>query len=127
VPETHLLVVDDEPHVARVIQHACESDGYRVSATRSLRGARTILGSEIDIDLILLDLTLPDGSGLASLRELLQAEHTQDILVVILSGAGRDDVRSKAGDLGAKYVAKPFSPSKLEPLVAEIPGETGAP
>jgi DNA-binding response OmpR family regulator len=125
VPETHLLVVDDEPHVARVIQHACEADGYRVSATRSLQGARTILGSGIDIDLILLDPTLPDGSGLDFLRELRQAEHTEDIPVVILTGAGRDDLRTKAGDLGAEYVAKPFSPSKLERFVAEILGETG--
>lgn len=124
---THLLVVDDEPHVARVIEYACEPTGYRVSATRSLRGARTVLGSGIDVDLILLDLTLPDGPGCHLLREIRHGERNQDIPAVIRTHAGQDDVHGQADDLGEKYVTKPFSPSKLDRLVAESLGDTGTP
>lgn len=118
----HLLVVDDEPHVARVIQCACEQAGYRVSAARSLERARAILASEHGVDLIFLDVGLPDGSGLDLLQEIRHADGTRHVPVVILTGFAGDDVRTRAAGLGAQYVTKPFSPSKIERLVADVLG-----
>lgn len=116
----HLLVVDDEPHVAMIIEQACRADGHRVTSARSLSEARSTLESGEHFDLVFLDIVLPDGSGLDFLPELETADAVKDASIVILTGAGYDEVLSRAMDAGVRCVTKPFSPSKLRRLVGEI-------
>ena len=118
----HLLVVDDEPHVSLVIQHACERAGYYVTTARTLSEARKALASDVHVDLLLLDVMLPDGSGLDLLREIREGDVASEMPVVILTGAGFDQVLEGAQRYGARCVTKPFSPSKLRRLVGEILG-----
>ena len=59
----HLLVVDDEPHIGLVLRPYLEQLGYRVSFARSLAEARAVVKAAVP-DGMLLDLHLPDGSGL---------------------------------------------------------------
>ena len=118
----HLLVVDDEPHVSLVIQHACERAGYYVTTARTLTEARKALASDVHVDLLLLDVMLPDGSGLDLLREIREGDVASEMPVVILTGAGFDQVLEGAQRYGARCVTKPFSPSKLRRLVDEILG-----
>ncbi len=118
----HLLVVDDEPHVSLVIQHACERAGYYVTTARTLTEARKALASDVHVDLLLLDVMLPDGSGLDLLREIREGDVASEMPVVILTGAGFDQVLEGAQRYGARCVTKPFSPSKLRRLVGEILG-----
>jgi len=118
----HLLVVDDEPHVSLVIQHACERAGYYVTTARTLTEARKALASGVHVDLLLLDVMLPDGSGLDLLREIREGDVASEMPVVILTGAGFDQVLEGAERYGARCVTKPFSPSKLRRLVGEILG-----
>jgi DNA-binding response OmpR family regulator len=116
----HLLVVDDEPHVSMIIEQACRADGHRVSSARSLGEARALLESGDHFDLVFLDIGLPDGSGLDFVDELAAADAAKDAPIVILTGAGYDDVLRRAMEAGARCVTKPFSPSKLRRLVGEI-------
>jgi DNA-binding response OmpR family regulator len=122
--DAHLLVVDDEPHIALVIEHACQTAGYRFSHARSLKEARESLAGGDPIDLLLLDVVLPDGSGLDLLEELRAVDATRDLPVIILTGAGFDMVLEQSGRLGATCVTKPFSPTKLRRLVRQLLNET---
>jgi len=69
----HLLVVDDEPHIGLVLRPYLEQLGYRVSFARTLDEARSALRANPATDGLLLDLHLPDGSGLDFLRDLRAA------------------------------------------------------
>lgn len=118
-----LLVIDDEPHVARVIQVSFERDGWGVSSASRLDDAlRKIRDNRFDV--IFLDVKLPDGSGLDFLKTLREGEDAIDTPVVVLSGAEFAGVRQTVKGLGGYYVAKPFSPSKLKTMVNDIIGRT---
>jgi len=118
----HILVVDDEPHVALIIEHAGRLSGYRVSAARSIAEGRTFLAKGDEVDLLLLDVKLPDGSGLDFLDELRLAPATRRLPIIILTGTGYDDIVERAAAGGAECVTKPFSPSKLGRRVADLLG-----
>ena len=120
MPEPHLLVIDDEPHVSLVIQHACRTSGYRVSTARTLQEGRDFIAADPEIDVLLLDVSLPDGSGLDYLAELRTSEGSRDLPVIVLTGAGHDNVLEQADALNALVVTKPFSPTKLRRMVASI-------
>ena len=67
----HILVVDDEPHIGLLLRPHFEQLGYRVSVARSIADARAVLAAPaVGVDVVLLDLHLPDGSGLDMLRRL---------------------------------------------------------
>lgn len=116
----HILVIDDEPAVTMVIERAALGWGYHITAARSLEQGRQILEASPDIVLLLLDIKLPDGSGLDFLESLRRDPATSSLPVIILTGAGYDDPMARAESLGAQYVMKPFSPSKLGKLIGTI-------
>src|SRR5207248_2371742 len=65
------------------------------------------------LDAMLLDLHLPDGSGLDLLRELRAAAATRRLPVIVLTAEGDERVLGEVEELGAALLTKPFSPSKL--------------
>lgn len=120
----HLLVVDDEPHIGLLLRPHLEHLGYRVSLARTLADARRALadgGSPLDA--VLLDLHLPDGSGLDLLREIRARPATRALPVMILTAEGEDRVLGEAEALGAPLLTKPFSPSKLTARIASMLGD----
>jgi two-component system KDP operon response regulator KdpE len=105
-----VLVVDDEPPIRRFLRTSLTAAGYRVVSAENAAQALDIFAAEKP-DLIVLDLGLPDRSGLDVIATL--REHSP-IPIVVLSV--RDDERSKvaAFDLGADdYVIKPFGVPEL--------------
>ncbi len=119
-----LLVVDDEPHIGLLLQLQMESRGYELRLARSLFEARAVLLSDADRpDAILLDLHLPDGSGVDLLRELRSRPTTGTLPIIILTAEGEERVLQEARSLGAATVTKPFSPSKLAAQVAALLGD----
>ncbi|MGH7673498.1 MAG: response regulator [Gemmatimonadales bacterium] len=122
----HLLVVDDEPHIGLVLRPYLEQLGYRVSFARSLADARAALGAAPP-DGLLLDLHLPDGSGLDFLRDLRAAGGTARLPVLVLTAEGEERVLREARRLGAALVTKPFSPTKLSQRVATMFGDLPVP
>ena len=125
-PPRHLLVVDDEPHIGLVLRPYLEQLGYRVSFARSLADARAALGAAPP-DGLLLDLHLPDGSGLDFLRDLRAAGGTARLPVLVLTAEGEERVLREARRLGAALVTKPFSPTKLSQRVATMFGDLPVP
>ena len=119
----HLLVVDDEPHIGLVLRPFLEQLGYRVSFARTLDEARTALRASPPADGLLLDLHLPDGSGLDLLRDLRQQNGTAALPVLVLTAEGEDRVLREARRLGAALVTKPFSPTKLSQRIAVMFGD----
>jgi len=119
----HLLVVDDEPHIGLVLRPYLEQLGYRVSFARTLTEARTALRTPPPADGLLLDLHLPDGSGLDFLRDLRAQSGTARLPVLVLTAEGEDRVLREARQLGAALVTKPFSPTKLSHRIALMFGD----
>lgn len=123
IPARHLLVVDDEPHIGLVLRPFLEQLGYRVSIARTLNEARTVLRAQPAADGLLLDLHLPDGSGLDFLRDLRKQGGTARMPVLVLTAEGEDRVLREARRLGAALVTKPFSPTKLTQRIALMFGD----
>ena len=105
-----VLVVDDEPQLRRAVRRALEGHGYRV---REAEDGTSAL-SEIDAfrpDLVLLDLMLPDMSGVDVCREL---RRTRETPVILLSVIGDEPSKVAALDEGADdYLTKPFGSQEL--------------
>jgi len=123
-----LLVVDDEPHIGLLLRLQMESRGYELRLARSLFEARAALLDDAERpDGVLLDLHLPDGSGVELLRELRARPATAALPIIILTAEGEERVLQEARSLGAATVTKPFSPSKLTAQVAALLGDAPPP
>jgi two-component system phosphate regulon response regulator PhoB len=119
-----ILVVDDEPHIGLLLRLQLESRGYDIRLARSLFEARGAVKDDAGPpDAILLDIHLPDGSGVDFLRELRDRPATAEIPVLILTAEGEERVLAEARRMGAKTITKPFSPSKLRTLVGTLLGD----
>jgi len=110
-----VLLVEDDRAVARGIELLLKSEGFNVYTT-DLGEEGVDLGKLYDYDLILLDLNLPDMSGMEVLRSLRAARI--DTPIMILSGSSEIDTKVKTLGGGADdYMTKPFN---REELVARI-------
>jgi two-component system KDP operon response regulator KdpE len=105
-----VLVIDDEPQIHRFLRPALASQGYRVLAAQN--GQEGLLqASSHRPDLVLLDLGLPDITGLTVLARLREWSTAP---VIILSARGEEDAKVRALDSGADdYLAKPFGVTEL--------------
>lgn len=105
-----VLVVDDEPHIRRLLRTTLERTDYDVSEAATAREALDRLG-KVQPDLVLLDLGLPDRDGL-ELVPLIRGQSTATLLVI--SARDATDQKVAALDLGADdYVTKPFDTEEL--------------
>lgn len=110
-----LLIVDDDPDVRQFLRGELEAEGYGCWEAANGQQALGLLRTE-SFDLVLLDWTLPDFSGVEVCRRLRQAGLGTPVLML----TARDDVRERveALDSGADdYLTKPFS---LEELLARV-------
>lgn len=107
-----VLVVEDEAHLATGLKLNLELDGYRVVIARSLREAAARLVEDAPIDLILLDVTLPDGEGYDFCKQLRDAG--QYVPVIMLTARSAAEERVRGLDSGADdYMPKPFVLAEL--------------
>lgn len=121
----HLLIVDDEPHIGLLLGPHLEQLGYRVSLAETLGLARAALADRTAaVDGLLLDLHLPDGSGLDLLRELRATPAGRSLPVLVLTADGEERMLAAVRKLGADLLTKPFSPSKLTARITRLMGDT---
>ena len=108
-----ILIVEDEPDIRSTLEYNLHRDNFLTESVGNLLDAEKIL-STTNISLILLDLMLPDGSGLDLCRKLKADQSTHSIPIIILT-AKDDEVDKVVGfELGADdYVTKPFSVREL--------------
>ena len=120
---THVLVVDDEPHVGRIIQMKLEQGPFRVTLAYDGIEALEALDREKDVKVVWLDLMMPHVSGLEVLARIRADDRTKELPCVILTAAGNDTQRERAMTLGATdFMTKPFSPKRLLYRTAELAG-----
>src|SRR5205085_9541722 len=114
--KANILVVDDQDSIRHFVSKALEADGYAVTAMASVREARESLGREMP-DLAILDLKLPDGTGLDLLREIKRVQ--PEISVILMTAFGELETAVEAMSAGAFwFVKKPFQNDELLALVA---------
>jgi DNA-binding NtrC family response regulator len=115
VRQERILVVDDEPDVARVIARLAESFGYEVIVAGSVEAAISRF-TESPFDVVLTDLRLGQRDGLALLRHL--RETAPDVPVVLITGQATIDSAMEAIRLGAHdYLAKPIERDTIGALL----------
>jgi DNA-binding response OmpR family regulator len=112
-----VLVVDDEPQILRLVRDYLEHSGFSVltagTGPEALRSART--GR---LDLVVLDLGLPEVDGLDVLREL---RRKGGLPVIVLTARGEETDKLVGLELGADdYLTKPFSPKELVARVRAV-------
>lgn len=111
-----VLVVEDEAHLATGLKLNLQLDGYRVVVARSLREAAAALVESAPIDLILLDVNLPDGEGYGFCKQLREAGQYMPVIMLTARSAAEERVRGL--DSGADdYMPKPFA---LPELLARV-------
>jgi DNA-binding response OmpR family regulator len=116
VQRATVLVVEDESHLAAGLRLNLELDGYRVLIARSVREATAQLLQPVPINLILLDVMLPDGDGYSFCKQLRDAGQYMPVIMLTARSAAEERVRGL--DSGADdYMPKPF---ELPELLARV-------
>jgi len=119
----HVLVADDEPHIGRIIKMKLEQGPFTVTLAYDGREALDVLERHDDIALVLLDLMMPQLSGLDVLARMRADPRWKSIPCIILTAAGQEQHHRQALELGAsEFLTKPFSPKKLYARAAELAG-----
>lgn len=118
-PKRHILVVEDEQHLAAGIKCNLEAEGYRVTAIGDGPAALHFLQEQGEtVDLVVLDLMLPGMSGYAICEALRAADQIMPVL--ILSARTLTEDRTRGFDVGAdQYLTKPFD---LDEFLTRIKG-----
>jgi DNA-binding NtrC family response regulator len=112
-----ILIVDDHRNIRVSLRMTLESEGATVVEASTLSAAKTALNltdGSIDptVDLILLDIRLPDGNGLDFLSQL--GKHEKSNRVIVISGEGTAVEAFRATEIGAfDFIEKPFTPERV--------------
>lgn len=107
-----VLVVEDDVSITKLMGILLERGGYRVRQAETFAKAKTSI-QDSEPALIILDIGLPDGSGLEILR-WLRADLGKSTPVVVVSAYGQEAKVAQAYELGANdFVSKPFRPNEL--------------
>ena len=106
-----VLVVDDEPNIRRLVEKELGSERRHITTAGTVHDALALFGQEA-FDLALLDMRLPDGSGLDLLADF--QELAPEVQVIIITGYGDVDNAVRAMKMGAyDYITKPFDLDRL--------------
>jgi DNA-binding response OmpR family regulator len=119
---TTVLVIDDEAPIRLLCRVNLEADGMQVLEASD--GESGLARAQSDPpDVILLDVMMPGLDGWEVAERLLADERTSSIPIVFLTARAEARDRARGLDLGGiDYVAKPFNPLELAPLVRELLG-----
>jgi two-component system, OmpR family, phosphate regulon response regulator PhoB len=111
-----ILVIDDDPAAAKLLELALARKGHQVDVAGDVFSGKRAIDAG-GHDLLILDVFMPDGSGLDLLR-YLRGELGRTVPVLVLTGHRQDDFLARAEAAGANgYFTKPFD---LQELLAEI-------
>ncbi|MGV8803807.1 MAG: two-component system response regulator KdpE [Polaromonas sp.] len=128
-----VIVIEDEPQIRRFVRGALEAEGWQVFEAGTLQRGLAEAGTR-QPDLLVLDLGLPDGDGLALIRDV---RGWSGVPIIVLSARGGEADKIAALDAGADdYLTKPFGMGELlarvranlrRPRAAQADGRAGEP
>jgi two-component system OmpR family response regulator len=113
----HVTIVEDDPDVRAVLARSLGADGYRVTALESGAGIEDVISSD-QVDLVILDIGLPDIDGLTITQQI---RRYSDVAIIIVSGRGDLADRVVGLEIGADdYITKPFEPREIQARVRSV-------
>ncbi len=118
--KSKIMIVDDEPNILRLIGYSLEAAGYEIVTAKTGAEALKVVALE-QPDLIVLDVMLPDMSGMDVCQQLRKNPQTTDLPIIMLSA--RAQVADKVEGLKAgadEYVTKPVDAEKMTARVAAL-------
>ena len=121
-----ILIVDDESDVTELLEYKLEQEGYRV-ATLNDPLACIAKVREFEPELVLLDIMMPELSGIQLCRIIRADPITQDIPIIFLSARGEVEDRIKGLEAGAEdYISKPFNTNELLLRISKMLRRSGS-
>lgn len=119
-----ILIVDDQAMMLKLLGHTLEQDGYSIVTAMTGVEALQKIQSE-QPDLVILDLMLPDTSGVDVCRRIRQVLHLTDLPIIILSGQTELSAKIQGLEAGAdEYVTKPVDPKEMAARVKSLLART---
>ena len=111
-PHGTILLVDDDPDIRSLARTFLVHEGYRVFTSGDAERATHVFRSASEIDLLIVDLYLPERSGMELAKDLKALR--QDLPILMISGGFLDPaLRDQLQDQGWRFLAKPFSLPEL--------------
>lgn len=112
-----VLVIEDDPVQTELLNDGLIRNGFHVVNSATANGGYRLAQSELP-DVIVLDLGLPDGSGIRLCERLTDHPQTANIPVIVISGTTDDDVVRRSRASGGKFfLHKPYDPNTLLLLI----------
>ena len=116
-----ILVVDDEPHIRRILNTVLTNEGFEVIEAFDGSIGLDMIASDEPFDFVILDLMMPGATGLEVLSKIRTHPVRATTPVIILTAKGQDTDRTAAlAGGGDDFITKPFSPRKLIARIHEI-------
>ena len=113
----HIVIVEDEPSIADTLVFVLQAEGFQTS-WKSLAGEALLLLKNVPVDLVIMDVGLPDITGFEACKQLRKFS---DVPVIFLTARGDELDRVVGLEIGADdYVVKPFSPREVAARVKAI-------
>ncbi|MGM0548901.1 MAG: response regulator [Bacillota bacterium] len=114
-----ILVVEDEKNIRELIKFNLENAGYEVLTAEN--GKIALNSLEAEIDLVVLDLMLPEVDGMEVCRQMRSNKKLRQIPIIMLTAKGEEIERILGLEMGADdYMTKPFSPRELVARIKAI-------
>ncbi|MEP0390848.1 MAG: phosphate regulon transcriptional regulator PhoB [Erythrobacter sp.] len=115
-----LLLVEDDPALAELLEYRFQNEGYDVRSTKDGDDA-LMLAREEAPDLVILDWMIEGTSGIEVCRQLRRDKTTAHVPIIMLTARETEDDRVRGLEMGADdYLTKPFSPRELLARVAAV-------
>jgi putative two-component system response regulator len=112
-PEGRVLVVDDDKHAVEILYRLLQKEGFEVLRAQGGKEALAIVAAQ-DVDVILLDVMMPEMDGFAVCTELRRQERTRDIPVLLLTAKDDMETRVLGMKLGvSEFLTKPINKREL--------------
>src|SRR6476660_6041268 len=120
MPAAKLLLVEDDPSLAELLEYGFANEGYAVRVTPDGVGALLLAAEEVP-DLVILDWMIEGTSGIEVCRRLRRDKSTAQVPIIMLTAREAEDDRVRGLETGADdYLTKPFSPRELIARVAAV-------
>ena len=115
-----ILIIEDDPDISNLIFHYLTREGYTVSvSSNGFDGLEQL--KQNSLDLLILDLMLPDLDGLQICKKLRESPDTSSLYILMLTAKGEESDKIIGLSSGADdYVTKPFSPKELSVRVKKL-------
>jgi len=117
-----VVVADDDEDILLLVRATLTGGGYAVEVVRDGRSALELVRERAPAAAV-LDIAMPELSGLDVLRQVRSDPATADLPIVLLSARAQENDVARGYELGAsKYIRKPFSPRELVTVIDELVG-----